>query len=357
MENKEDMFNRFESLNRRSFIKMSGLLGLGLVSSSIVPSVAEAVKFNRSLYKVSKTRLAMGTTVSMTLIHSSKDKAEEAAGRAFEEIDRLMRLLNRFDNASAISQLNREGSLKEINPEITEVISNALTFSRLTNGAFDISVKPVVDLFAERLTKNKIGYPVKGELKRVLERVGFDKIELNGRAIRFKKPDLGITLDGIAKGYIVDQASKILLSHNIENHLINAGGDIRAIGARRDRKPWTVAIQDPKKMRETPDVIHLTDAAIATSGNYEVFFDREKIFHHIVDPGTGLSPLASASVSVIAPTAMEADALSTSVFVMNPERGTRFINSVPKCESLVITRGNKKIRSGGWKSAAISPFQ
>lgn len=353
MEKMDDMFNRYGSINRRSFIKMSGLLGLGLVSSSIMPNMAEAVRFNRELYKVSKIRLAMGTTVSMTLLHSSKDEAEEAAGFAFEEIERLTRLLNRFDDASAIGRLNREGSLKDINPEITEVISNALKFSRLTYGAFDISVKPVVDLFAKRFSKDKNGYPGDRELRRVLDKVGFDKIEMNGRAIRFKKPDMGITLDGIAKGYIVDKASRILLNRNIGNHLINAGGDIRAMGTLRDRRPWTVAIQDPEKKRETPDMIRLTDAAIATSGNYEVFFDREKMFHHIVDPGTGLSPLASTSVSVIAPTAMEADALATSVFVMNPDRGTRFINSVPKCESLVISRSNKKIRSAGWESAAI----
>ena len=127
-------------------------------------------------------------------------------------------------------------------------------------------------------------------------------------------------------------------------------GIYRAMGARRDRRPWSIAIQDPRKRGKHLDVIRLTNAAIATSGNYEVYFDREKMFHHIVDPRTGLSPYASASVSVIAPTAMKADALSTSVFVMNPESGTRFIDSLPQCESLVISRGDKKIRSKGWKA-------
>ena len=164
---------------------------------------------------------------------------------------------------------------------------------------------------------------------------------------------MGITLDGIAKGYIVDKASKILAGHRINNHLINAGGDIRAIGKRSDKKPWVVAIQDPQKKGHYPDTIYLTDGAIATSGNYEIYFDREKIFHHIVDPKTGFSPELNNSVSVTAKTAMDADALSTAVFVMNPVLGTRFINSLPMCESFVIEKGNKRFKSAGWKSMTV----
>jgi len=344
---------RESGLDRRSFLKLSGLLGVSLVSAGVMPVRAETVRFNKKLYKVSRNRLAMGTYVSMTLIHTSREKAEEAMGLAFEEIDRLTGLLNRFDDGTAVGQLNREGLLKGIPPEVAEVVDRALTYYRLSHGTFDISVKPVVDLFREKLARGKTTPPTDTELKEVLTRVGSDKIELNSRIIRFKQPGMGITLDGIAKGYIVDKASRILVDHKIENHLINAGGDIRARGVRKDKRPWTVAIQDPQKKRAYPDIIHLTDGAVATSGDYEVYFDREKMFHHIVDPRTGLSPYGSTSVSVIAPTTIEADALSTSVFVMNPSRGTRFINSLPQCESLVITRRNTKIKSSGWKSADV----
>ena len=338
-------------IDRRSFLKLSGLLGAGLASAAIMPARAETVRFTSRLYKVSRTRLAMGTFVSMTLIHTSRDKAEEAMALAFEEIDRLTGLMNRFDEGTAVAQLNREGFLKGIPPEVAEVVDRALTYNRISHGTFDISVKPVVDLFKEKLARGRNTPPTDTELKEVLHRVGSDEIELHGSVIRFRKPGMGITLDGIAKGYIVDEASRILVEHDIESHLINAGGDIRARGVRKDKRPWTVAIQDPQKKRAYPDIIHLTDAAVATSGNYEVYFDHEKMFHHIVDPRTGLSPYGSTSVSVTAPTTMEADALSTSVFVMNPSRGTRFINSLPQCESLVITRRNTKVTSSGWKSA------
>ena len=160
-----------------------------------------------------------------------------------------------------------------------------------------------------------------------------------------------ITLDGIAKGYIVDAASSILMSCGIENHLINAGGDIKAIGIRDDGEPWKVAIQDPLKENNHLDVIELTDAAVATSGNYENYFDREKMFHHIVNPKTGLSPFLNTSASVIAPTVMEADVLATSLLIMESVDGIRLIDSFPRCEALIISRTHQSKKSAGWRSS------
>jgi FAD:protein FMN transferase len=343
-----------ETMDRRTFLKLSGILGMGLVSAGVIaPTGAEAVRFNRRLHKISKTRLAMGTFVSMTLLHESTDQAQAAMGEAFFEIDRLSKAISRFDQGTAVAHLNREGVLSDVPPELADVLSSSLTYYRLSNGAFDISVKPVVDLFKVPSSDRKGRLPSDAELKEALLLVNGSDIEFTGRAIRFKRPGMGITLDGIAKGYIVDRASQVLTRNGISNHLINAGGDIRAVGSRRDGKPWTIAIQDPEKKKAYPDIIHLTDGAVATSGNYEIYFDREKMFHHIVNPRTGQSPDDSASVSVLADTAMKADALSTTVFVMTPVLGTRFINSRPGCESLVVTRGKRKITSRGWKSAAV----
>lgn len=338
-------------IDRRDFLRLSGILGVGLAAATAIPSSAEAVKFDRKLYKVSETQLAMGTFVSMTLLHPSRDQAEKAIETAFEEIDRLTRNMSRFDQTTAIAQLNREGRLADVPPDMVKVVRRALAYHRISNGAFDISVKPVVDLFKDKFSGKKPTPPTQKEMREALLLVDASKIHFEGSAIVLKKPGMGITLDGIAKGYIVDMASEVLSKHHIENYLINAGGDIRTMGRRQDGKPWTVAVQDPLKKQQYPDKIHMTDGAIATSGNYEVYFDREKMFHHIVNPATGFSPNASTSVSVLAETAMDADALSTSVFVMQPERGIRFVNSLPKCECLVVEKGNRKMHSAGWKSA------
>jgi len=341
-------------MNRRDFLRLSGMLGIGLASAgTLFPTGAEAVKFNRRLYKISKTRLAMGTFVSMTLLHPSRDQAEAAMGEAFLEMDRLAGTISRFDRTTAVAQLNREGVLKDVPPEVAEVISRALAYYRISDGAFDISVKPVVDLFKTAFAQGSQKPPTDTALKEALRLVNASHIEFTGRTVRFKQGGMGITLDGIAKGYIVDRASQILSSRGITNHLINAGGDIRTAGHKRDKKPWTIAVQDPNKKKRYPDIIHLTDGAVATSGNYEVYFDQEKMFHHIVNPRTGQSPNESTSVSVLADTAMDADALSTAVFVMTPGRGTRLIDSLPRCESLVLMNGRRKMMSRGWRSAAV----
>ena len=347
----EKNIQRFSGgIDRRDFLKLSGILGVGLTVGATLPASAEAVKFDRKLYKVSETRLAMGTFVSMTLLHPSQDQAEIAMGTAFKEIDRLARDMSRFDQTTAVAQLNREGHLADVPPDMAEVVTRALAHHRISNGAFDISVKPVVDLFKNTFSGRKPSPPTEKEMRKALKLVDASSIQVRGNSILLKKPGMGITLDGIAKGYIVDKASKALCEHGIENYLINAGGDIRTSGRRQDGKPWTIAVQDPHKKQQYPDKIKLTDGAIATSGNYEVYFDREKMFHHIVNPQNGLSPNASTSVSVMAKTAMDADALSTSVFVMKPDKGIRFVNSLPGCECLVIEKGNRKRHSAGWKS-------
>ncbi len=353
MEKQRSLALNHEAWDRRSFLKLSGLLGLGLTSSAILPAAAEAVKFDRKMYKVSETRAAMGTYVSMTLFHSSKDKAEAAMGHAFEEIGRLTSLLNRFDHRTYVAQLNREGALTDIPKEMAEVVARALDYYLITQGNFDISVKPVVDLFKECHDQGKSIPPEPRVLHRSLRLVGSDKIELKGRTLRFKMPGMGVTLDGIAKGYIVDKASEMLIRSEVKDHLINAGGDIRTSGANPEKKSWTVAIEDPQKKQNFPATIAMKNGAIATSGNYEVYYDSEKMFHHIVDPKTGMSPYAATSVSVISDTAMNADALSTSVFVLKPTSGIDFINRIPKTECLVISRTGYVLKSSGWKSSAI----
>ncbi|MBP1739397.1 MAG: ApbE family lipoprotein, partial [Deltaproteobacteria bacterium] len=299
------------------------------------------------------TRLAMGTFVSMTLMHPSKDQAEESMEAAFSEIDRLSRLLSRYDHASAVYDLNTQGHLKDLGPELTQVVASSLYYHQLTGGCFDVTVKPVVDLFQEKLGGEKKIWPTEAEIIELLGLVDSRKIELKEKSLSFRTPGMGITLDGIAKGFIVDCASEVLSSRGIRNHLINAGGDIRTRGSKEDGKPWTVAIQDPWKRKTYPDVVQIGDGCIATSGNYEVFYDQEKMFHHIVNPKTGFSPDLTTSVSIRANTTMEADALATSVCIMTPSQGTEFVNGLSACESLVIGKDGALWKSKGWKSAAI----
>jgi len=193
--------------------------------------------------------------------------------------------------------------------------------------------------------------PAAEDLLAALELVGSQHIELSRRRIGFKRAGMGITLDGIAKGFIVDAMAQVLGKHRIKSYLINGGGDIRTGGVKERRQPWTVAVEDPAKLGRFPDAIRLRDAAVATSGSYEIHFDRERLFHHIVSAHTGRSPTGSVSVSVAAPSTMEADALATNVFLMEPSEGLAFIDALPGRECLIIDHQGTRLPSRGWRSA------
>jgi thiamine biosynthesis lipoprotein len=180
------------------------------------------------------------------------------------------------------------------------------------------------------------------------------KVRLGPDSISLQIPGMGVTLDGIAKGYIVDRVASVLADHGVEDFLINAGGDIRSAGLREDGEPWRVGVQDPKKQWDLPDVIGLSNGAVATSGSYEIYFDRDRSYHHIVSARTGDSPRSSESVSVVAPTTLAADALATAVFVMDPNRGVAFIESLPGCACLIVDHDGRQLRSKSWRSATDS---
>jgi thiamine biosynthesis lipoprotein len=329
-------------------MKTAGLLGLGAASATLLPAGrAEALLFGNKEYKVSKTRIAMGTYVSMTAIHPSQGQAEQAFGLAFAEIDRLTKLLSRYDADSPVSELNTTGTLQHAPQEVLELVGRSLYFHKQTSGAFDITVKPLIDLYKESFSAGN--RPSEEQIHQALGQVGSEHLQFNSGNIALAKPGMGITLDGIAKGYIVDRASEVLAAHGITNHLINAGGDIRTSGSAAKGKPWTIAVQDPAKKKAYPDVITMMNGAIATSGNYEVFYDNEKMFHHIIDSRSGHSPALATSVTVQAATVMDADALATSVFVMAPTAGVQFINSQPGCECFVLEPNGASHHSRGWK--------
>jgi thiamine biosynthesis lipoprotein len=340
--------------------KMAALAGLGFqrVDASPIPSGALRISGNR--HRVTSSQPSMGTLVSVTAIHSSKELVEEAVGRAYLEMDRVVELLNRHDPASAVCSLNDQGMIRGPPPELSCVLGQALSFNRISRGAFDPTVQPLVDLVRARRAPHTSGAtppvpPSRTEILEALELVDAGAVEVASRWIRLGKTGMGVTLDGIAKGYVVDRMAVVLQRMGLSDFLINAGGDIRSAGLREDGRAWQVAVQDPEKGDGFPDVIPLTGMAVATSGGYEIFLDSDRDHHHIVSSRDGRSPQHSRSVSVVAPTAMEADALATSVFLMEPDRGAAFIDSIPQCACLVIDRHGRQVRSARWQGTAEPP--
>lgn len=334
---------------RRQFLRTCGLMGLGLAVGSVVPSVAHAVsRPGRDSMAVTRTLPLMGTFVAITAVHESRDLGEEAVGRAFDEMERLIRVFDRHRGDTAVSVLNRDGRLSGAPAELSAVVALSLSLHSLSEGAFDPTVAPVVDAFRRRAAEGLSLDLSPAAMTDLLILVDARQVSSHDGRITLGRQGMAVTLDGIAKGYIADRASAVLSACGAKNHLVNAGGDIRACGSKGPGRPWTVAIEDPAKMGRHPDVISLQNGAVATSGSYEVFFDHSRVHHHIVTPATGRSPRTAVSASILAPTAMEADALATAVMVMGPGQGLAFVDSLPGRECLIITATGAQLSSRGW---------
>ncbi len=334
-------------MSRRAFLSLTGTLSLGVATLG-VPLPTAAVKFDPTLYKVSKSRLGMGTFINMIAFHPSQGEAEDAMGRAFEKIHRLSDIMTRHKSSSQVSNLNSSGTLNEIPPELMEVLRSSLHYHGISQGTFDITVKPIVDLYQDSF-RFRNSPPSPEDLEQALARVGSHHLRITPDSVSFARNEMEVTLDGIAKGYIIDQAMSLLRQQGIQHVLINAGGDILAHGGKGEDKPWRIGIQDPWNRKRQADAVSLNSGAVATSGNYEVFFDREKLFHHLIMPPTGSPAHDVASLSIRATSAMEADALATAAFVMGPTRGMQFIDQVPGVEGLMINSHRQKTSSSRWK--------
>ena len=319
--------------------QVSTLLELGLEGVERTPAIQESVRLDRNTYRAWSVRPSMGSVVSVVVLHSSCAEAEDAIEAAFREMSRLVRILDRHDSAAPVAHLNAVGVLRDAPPELTEVVGRALRYHQLTRGAFDVTVKPLVDLL-----RATAGEPAPTERAEAAELVGAERLRLSGRRLSFDRSGMGITLDGIAKGYVVDRMAGMLSRHGVRRFLINAGGDIRASGGKQDGRPWMIGVRDPKSPDALCGVVSIRDGAIATSGNYE------KPFAHIVDARTGRSARTSLGVSVSAPEAMAADALATALFVLGPVAGCGLARSLAECECLIVDEAGRSASSPGWRS-------
>lgn len=340
------------TMNRRAFLRSLALAGAGaaLVPSPVLAAIGlSETEKQDGRFKVAETRFLMGTYVSITAMHESKAAGQHAIGCAFEEIERLSAIFDRHRADTPVSFLNRSGYLNDAGPELGFVLDRAHKYSKVSSGAFDVTVLPVVEVLKRHSNPSGRMDLARGEMAEALALVDSDSVKLGRDSVRFARQGMSVTLDGIGKGFIVDRASEVLAENGVRDHLVNAGGDLRAQGERSPGRAWKIAIQDPSKKGGYLDVIRLRNGAIATSGGYEVYYDAAHSHHHVVNPKNAYSPTQSVSVSATATTVMEADALSTSVFVMAPKTGVHMVDSLPHSECLVIGDSGARVSSRNWR--------
>jgi thiamine biosynthesis lipoprotein len=335
-------------LTRRKFLFLSATIAFGVTASSL-PIPSEAGWFSRKLYKLSFSRPAMGTFVNITVLDSSRDRATTVVEMAYQEMDRLIPLFSRFDPNSPLSFLNKDGSLQDAPSELLQVLQASLYYHRISSGAFDVTVLPVLQAMEEHFAATGLP-PTLEEFDRIDRQVGSQHLKINHNAISFARPDMGVTLDSIAKGFIVDSIMTLLRRQGIGHAMVNAGGDIAVLGGKGNNTPWRIAIQDPRQPGHSIDILTLNTGSVATSGNYEIFFDKEKLYHHLITPGQILPQGKNISVSVHAASVMEADALATAIFVMGTGPGKNFLNRLRFIEGLIVSSDNKCFNSSKWQA-------
>lgn len=333
----------------RAAQRLAALADLGFARADVAPVAAAAVPVAGGRWKVLYTRPAMGTLVSVTLIADSRDRAATAIAAALGEMDRLIALLSRHDPDSVLSHLNRTGRLIGAPPELMQVVTSALAYHHVSRGAFEMTVTPLLDLVRAHGARSAGGPPSGAALAEAAERVGSSHVRVGWRCIGFARAGMAATLDGIAKGYIVDAMAAALERHGVRRYLVNAGGDMRTAGTREDGGPWTVAVRDPAGRGVLPVVVRARRAAVATSGSYELHFRDDLSLHHLVDARSGGCRSDVVSVSVVAPAALAADALATSVFVLGPADGIALVDRLRGCACLVIGRDGRQWTSRRWR--------
>lgn len=278
---------------------------------------------------VSFSGATMGTTYSVKAVGVP---SEVEPGQLREEVDAILKQVNdrmsTYDESSELSRFNRQRSTDWIgvSSSLLTVVREALRVSRLSSGAFDVTVGPVVNLWGFGPDPRREGIPTEAEIGAAVARVGYERLHIRASppAIRKDDPDVYVDLSAIAKGYGVDTVAAHLEDRGIENYLVEVGGELRAKGNKAPANPWRIGIERPTPTaRVVEEVIRLSDGAVATSGDYRNFFELNgERFTHEIDPRTGRPVTHNlASVTIISHSAMHADAMATALMILGPESG------------------------------------
>jgi len=261
--------------------------------------------------------LGLGTTLTLRAAHSDKAQAEVALDAAVAAIRRVEAAMSLYRPDSELVRLNRQGYLERPGADLLKVLRTAQMVSRRSNGQFDLSVQPLWALHAKAHSEGR--EPTAAEIHAAQQCVGWQSLEVGEQRIELRRPGMALTFNGIAQGYAADAAREALRSHGIANALIDAG-EYASLGRSERGQAWTLGIEDPHDEQRLVATLRGDGRAVATSADNRSAFTADHKHHHIFDPATGDSPPDLSSVTVLAPSAMMADALTKVMFVAGPQQ-------------------------------------
>ena len=329
-------------LKRTAVAAMCVILAAGMTAcgkkadSAQSESVSENDKYSSDIF-------AMDTYMSLTAYGA---KAEDAVTEAIHEIQRLDAMFSVGNTDSDVTTANMQGSAT-VSDETAYLVEQSLEISRKTDGAFDITIYPVMELWGFTTKNYKV--PQADELQETLKRVSYENVSLKDHELVLKN-NAQIDFGGIAKGYTSSRVMQIFKEYGIEHGMVNLGGNVQTLGTKTDGTAWRVAIQSPQGGNQYLGILETSDQAVITSGGYERYFEENGVtYHHIIDPKTGYpSDSDLTSVTIVCADGTKADALSTSFFVMGLKRAESFYeNTDLDFDVILLTKDNQIYISEG----------
>ncbi|MCT4606693.1 MAG: FAD:protein FMN transferase [Marinisporobacter sp.] len=302
---------------------------------------------------VTDSAYMLGTHLNISVWIEDEEEGKQVIKECIERISEIEKKMSVNIKASDINKINNNtGTFVEVSKDTTKVLDKAIKYTEISSGAFDPTIGKLVKLWGIGTQEEKV--PPKSEINNALKFIDYKSLKKKDKnEFKLDQEGMQIDLGGIAKGYAADEVYNILKSKGIEHALINLGGNIYTLGTRVDGQLWKIGIQDPFEPTGTPmGIVEFSDKAIVTSGNYERFFVKNgKRYHHIIDPKTGY-PAQNGIVSstIITDHSMDADALSTSVYILGVEKGLEVIERIKNVECIIITKDDKVYLSSGMKN-------
>jgi thiamine biosynthesis lipoprotein len=287
---------------------------------------------------------ALGADASLRLWHPDPSFATQMIAKSLEEVHRLEEIFSLHRPGSEIVRLNAEGTISEPSLDLLKVLTDAHRVSTASEGAFDVTVQPLWELYAahfRRAPDDEAG-PSEAAIRDALSRVDYRKLEIEATHVSFAMPEMAITLNGIAQGYVTDRVADLLRDAGFEHVVINLG-EIRTLGGHPEGRPWQVGIKDPAAPWTIGRMEEVLDTAVATSGGYALQFGPSPAHHHIFDPRQGRSANELFDATVIGPRAILADALSTAVLVAGEQGSETLMSKFPEYAA-TVTRGDGQAR-------------
>ena len=300
--------------------------------------------------QVERSRLVtlMGSKFEITLVDKDSLSAEKNIDRSIDEIQRIENLISEWKPETQISEVNRNAGIKpvKVDPEVFALTEKGIYFSKLTDGAFDISIVAMDKIWKFDDSMNEL--PSEESIKNSVKNVGYQNIILdeNNSTIFLKNKGMKIGFGSIGKGYAADKTRELMKSFGVKAGIINASGDISTWGTQPDGKPWAIGINNPFKDDKIAEVLYLKENAVTTSGSYEKYAEiHGKRYSHIMNPKTGYPSTGLTSVTVVGPNATMANGFSTSIMVLGKKEGLKLIKKFPEYQYLLITDSGKIVKN------------